>query len=74
MSSQTFEFGDSAGQECTVKATGRKQIAKARKIWDAADDEGTIQAPEARRIFGRPEHHTTMNLATAFALAGFHVA
>jgi hypothetical protein len=49
--------------------TGRKRRYKA--IFDAANDEGTIQARDARELFDEPLHHTTMSLACALRLAGF---
>lgn len=42
-----------------------------REIVRAANDEGTIQAGEARELFSRPEHHTTMSLARGLRIAGF---
>ena len=41
------------------------------EIVNAADDEGTIQAGDARDLFARPENHTTMSLYRALTLAGF---
>lgn len=40
--------------------------------WNAADDEGTIQATDALRLFGtsRPCLHTTMSLRTALRHLG----
>lgn len=40
--------------------------------WNAADDEGTIQASDALRLFGpgAPERHTCMSLRTALCYLG----
>jgi len=42
-------------------------------ICRAANDEGTIQAWDARELFARPENHTTMSLARALRLSGFEL-
>lgn len=55
----------------TILAIGRDRIAEAKRILRAANEEGTIQAWQARKLFSRPEHHTTMNLERAMKLAGF---
>lgn len=68
---KTFTFGDARRNEVSVPAVGADRIARAQEIYDAASDEGTIQAAEARELFSSPENHTTMSLAAAFALAGF---
>lgn len=67
---KTFTFGDRNGNEINVTARGRKQIARAQEIYDAANDEGTIQSSAARELFALPEHHTTMSLERAFSIAG----
>lgn len=47
----------------------KSEIVLARKLWDAANDEGTIQAGDARRILPheRPELHTTISMKDAFS-------
>lgn len=71
---KTLTFGDGYGREVSVKAVGHEQIDEAQAIWDAADDEGTIQAWDARNLFFDPRHHTTMTLAMAFRLSGFEIS
>lgn len=48
------------------------QMASARKAVRLANDEGTIQATDARKIFGgsRPELHTTMGVDSALRALG----
>jgi len=48
---------------------GKKRLFKT--IFNAANEEGTIQAMDARGIFSRPENHTAMSLAKALRLSGF---
>jgi hypothetical protein len=63
---------ESEGTEFRVTIPdGKKRRYNA--IWRAANDEGTIQARDARELFARPENHTTMSLARALRLAGFEV-
>lgn len=69
MKTKTFTFGDEHQNEVSVKALGARNIARAQKIYNAANDEGTIQAGDARGLFSKPENHTTMSLAAAFAIA-----
>jgi secreted trypsin-like serine protease len=71
MTTQKFTFGDEAQNEVSITASGHKQIARAQEIYDAANDEGTIQASKARDLFADPRNHTTMSLERAFDLAGF---
>ena len=52
--------------------SGKKRRYK--EIVKAANDEGTMQAGDARKLFSRPENHTTMSLARALRLAGFELA
>jgi hypothetical protein len=73
MKTQTFTFGDENHNEVSVKTAGAKQIKRAQEIYDAANDEGTIQAGDARHLFPDPRNHTTMSLARAFAIAGFKI-
>lgn len=47
------------------------QMRYAKSILRAADAGGTIQAGDARDLFGDPRNHTTMSLARAFRIAGF---
>jgi major membrane immunogen (membrane-anchored lipoprotein) len=70
--SKTFVFGDENGNEVSVTAKVGK-IRRAQAIYDAANDEGTIQASDARDLFSRPENHSTMSLSRAFSLAGFEL-
>lgn len=52
----------------------RGTAAHVREIWQAADDEGTIQAWDMVRLFpGRPTLHTTTSLKHALALIGAEV-
>jgi hypothetical protein len=71
MNTQTFTFGDEKQNEVSITAKGAKQIRRAQEIWDAANDEGTIQSGAARGLFSDPRNHTTMSLARAFDIAGF---
>lgn len=68
---QKFTFGDESQNEVSVTAKGAKQIKRAQEIYDAANDEGTIQAGAARDLFSDPRNHTTMSLVRALGLAGF---
>jgi len=61
-----------------IYGTFRVEIPPGKKrryneIYKAANDEGTIQAWDARKLFSRPEHHTTMNLFRALRIAGFKI-
>lgn len=73
MKTKTFTFGDETRNEVHIVAVGAKRIARAQEIYDAANDEGTIQASAARDLFSSPENHTTMSLTRAFGIAGFEV-
>ena len=55
----------------TVPA-GKKR--RYNEILRAANDEGTIQAWDARELFSGPENHTTMSVGRALILAGFSMA
>lgn len=48
------------------------QMVSARKAIRLANDEGTIQATDARKVFGgsRPELHTTMGVDSALRALG----
>jgi len=58
------------GTEFLVKIPAGKK-RRYNEICKAANDEGTIQAWDARELFAKPENHTTMSLAQALRLAGF---
>jgi hypothetical protein len=64
---------DTIGSEGTELLVTIPAVKKRRynEILKAANDEGTIQAGDARELFSRPENHTTMSLACALRLAGF---
>ena len=66
----TKETIGSEGVELTVFIpSGMKK--RYNEIVDASNDEGTIQAWDARELFSRPEYHTTMSIGRALSLAGF---
>ena len=68
----TKETVGSEGAEWVVTIpVGKKR--RFNEILKAANDEGTIQAGDARELFSRPENHTTMSLARALCLAGFEL-
>lgn len=68
----TYETIGSEGRELSVIIPhGKKR--RYNEILNAANDEGTIQAWDARKLFSRPEDHTTMSLARALHLAGFTI-
>ena len=58
------------GTEYIVRIPAGKK-RRYNEIFKSANDEGTIQAWDARELFSRPENHTTMSLASALRLAGF---
>jgi hypothetical protein len=58
----------SEGTEFYVKIPhGRK--SRFEEIFGVANEEGTIQAWDARSLFASPKNHTTMSLACALRLA-----
>lgn len=66
----TTDYIGSEGTEFRVTIpAGKKRRYNA--ICRAANEEGTIQAGDARELFSKPENHTTMSLARALRLAGF---
>jgi hypothetical protein len=66
------EYVGSEGTEFRVTIpAGRKR--RFNEICKAANDEGTIQAWDARELFSSPEHHTTMSLARALRIADFEL-
>lgn len=65
-----YETIGSEGVEWCV-AIPHGKMRRYREIVRAANDEGTIQARDARELFSRPENHTTMSLARGLRLAGF---
>jgi hypothetical protein len=66
----TTKYIGSEGIEFRVTIpAGKKRRFNA--ICKAANEEGTIQAWDARELFSTPANHTTMSLARALRLAGF---
>tara|TARA_R110000868_G_scaffold391821_2_gene662114 strand:+ start:446 stop:670 length:225 start_codon:yes stop_codon:yes gene_type:complete len=68
----TTETIGSEGTEFAVKIPAGKKRRYAA-ICAAANDEGTIQAWDARDLFSSPKNHTTMSLARGLRLAGFEL-
>lgn len=66
----TKETIGSEGVELTV-IIPRGMKKRYNEIVEAANDEGTIQAWDARDLFADPRHHTTMSVGRALGLAGF---
>ena len=69
---RTTDTIGSEGAEYKV-AIPRGEMRRYRKIVRAANDEGIIQARDARELFSRPEYHTTISLARALRIAGFEL-
>ena len=62
----------SEGTEYGVKIPAGK-MRRFREIYKASNDEGTIQAGDARNLFSSPQNHTTMSIGRALWLAGFEL-
>lgn len=73
MKTRKFTFGRN-NKEVSVTAKGDDRIDLAQRIYDAANDEGTIQAWDMVNIDSDPRHHTTCSMSQAFAWAGFIVS
>jgi hypothetical protein len=69
MKTTTDTIGSEGTEFRVTIPAGRKR--RYTEICKAANDEGTIQARDARELFAKPENHTTMSLARALGLAGF---
>ena len=69
MKNTTDTIGSEGTEYRVTIPAGQKRRYNA--ILKAAGDEGTIQAWDARKLFSKPEHHTTMSLARALRIAGF---
>lgn len=67
-----IETVGSEGIEWRVKIP-RGKMGRYREVFASANDEGTIQAWDARELFSRPENHTTMSLRRALEIAGFEM-
>lgn len=71
MKHTTETIGSEGTEFGVIIPTGKKR--RFNEIYKAANEEGTIQAGDARKLFARPEHHTTMSLARALRIAGFEL-
>lgn len=71
MKNTTDTIGSEGTEYLVTIPAGKKRRYNA--ILKAANDEGTIQAGDARELFSRPENHSTMSLARALRLAGFQL-
>ena len=69
MKNTTDTIGSEGTEYLVTIPAGRKR--RYRAILKATNDEGTIQAGDARELFSNPENHTTMSLARALRLAEF---
>tara|TARA_R110000868_G_scaffold343859_1_gene604809 strand:- start:995 stop:1228 length:234 start_codon:yes stop_codon:yes gene_type:complete len=63
----------SEGTEFLVTIPAGKK-RRYNEILKSANEEGTIQAGDARKLFSRPENHTTMSIARALRIAGFQMS
>lgn len=66
----TKETIGSEGRELTV-IIPRGKKRRFNEIIEASNEEGTIQALDARELFSDPRNHTTMSVGRALGLAGF---
>lgn len=62
-------IGSEGAEFAVTIPAGKKR--RFNEILKAANEEGTIQAWDARELFSKPENNTTMSLARALRLAGF---
>lgn len=56
-----------ADLDLTIGTASKADIQRAHRL---ADDGGTIQADDMRRLSSDPRHHTTMSLRTALIILG----
>ncbi len=71
MKRKTETIGSEGIEYSVVIPAGKKR--RFNEIFDAANDEGTIQAGDARNLFSSPQMHTTMSLGRALWAAGFEL-